>query len=106
MRVNFLQYIEQNEPMILNNRREYSLKGILQETPLSNLFFSDINVKVIQMTIEEADRLGIPYKIKQGTNKDKWAIRTPKEKKYQFFDKDVRVFFLQSSPGSKNYIFL
>ena len=45
------EYIETNEPIIFNNRREYSLKGIIQETPLSNLFFSDINIKVLQMTI-------------------------------------------------------
>ena len=45
------QYIETNEPLIFNNRREYSLKGIIQETPMSNLFFSDANVKIIQWTI-------------------------------------------------------
>ena len=45
------EYMENNEPIIFNNRREYSLKGIIQETPLSNLFFSDMNVKVLQMTI-------------------------------------------------------
>jgi|TARA_B110000967_G_C18802493_1_gene519251 hypothetical protein len=44
-------YIDNNEPMIFNTRRSYSLKGIIQETPMSNLFFSDMNVKVIQMTI-------------------------------------------------------
>jgi len=45
------QYIEANEPPIFNNRKSYSLKGIIQETPLSNLFFSDINVQTIQWTI-------------------------------------------------------
>ena len=44
-------YMEHNEPMIFNNRRAYSLKGIIQESPMSNLFFSDLNVKAIQMTI-------------------------------------------------------
>lgn len=44
-------YMEVNEPILFNNRRMYSLKGIIQETPMSNLFFSDMNVKVIQMTI-------------------------------------------------------
>jgi hypothetical protein len=44
-------YLEVNEPIIFNNRRSYSLKGIIQETPMSNLFFSDININVIQMTI-------------------------------------------------------
>ena len=44
-------YIEVNEPILFNNRRMYSLKGIIQETPMSNLFFSDMNVNVIQMTI-------------------------------------------------------
>ena len=44
-------YIEKNEPIIFNNRRSYSLKGIIQETPLSNLFFSDLNVRALQMTI-------------------------------------------------------
>ena len=44
-------YMEMNEPIIFNNRRSYSLKGIIQESPLSNLFFSDINVEVIQMTL-------------------------------------------------------
>jgi hypothetical protein len=54
-------YMEVNEPILFNNRRMYSLKGIIQETPMSNLFFSDMNVKVIQMTIR--------YQIFQ--NKDK-----------------------------------
>jgi hypothetical protein len=45
------EYIETNEPMIFNNKRSYSLKGIIQETPMSNLFFSDVNVNAIQMTI-------------------------------------------------------
>ena len=39
----------------------------------------------IKITMEEADKLGIPYKVKQGKNKGKFAIRTPKEKKYKFF---------------------
>ena len=30
------QYIETNEPHIFNNRREYSLKGIIQETPMTD----------------------------------------------------------------------
>jgi len=45
------EYMEHNEPMIFNNKRSYSLKGIIQESPMSNLFFSDLNVKAIQMTI-------------------------------------------------------
>ena len=45
------EYMEHNEPIIFNNRRSYSLKGIIQETPLSNLFFSDLNVRALQMTI-------------------------------------------------------
>ena len=45
------EYIEKNEPRIFNTNMEYSLKGIIQETPMSNLFFSDMNVRVIQMTI-------------------------------------------------------
>ena len=45
------QYIEVNEPSIFNNRREYSLKGIIQETPMSNLFFSDMNIRSLQWTI-------------------------------------------------------
>jgi hypothetical protein len=44
-------YMEVNEPIIFNNRRNYSLKGIIQETPMSNLFFSDMNFKAVQMTI-------------------------------------------------------
>ena len=45
------EYMEHNEPMIFNNRRSYSLKGIIQESPMSNLFFSDLNIDAIQMTI-------------------------------------------------------
>jgi hypothetical protein len=45
------EYMEHNEPMIFNNKRSYSLKGIIQESPMSNLFFSDLNVTAIQMTI-------------------------------------------------------
>ena len=55
------EYMENNEPIIFNNRRSYSLKGIIQETPMSNLFFSDMNVKAIQMTIR--------YKIHEEKNK-------------------------------------
>ena len=55
------QYIEVNEPVIFNNRREYSLKGIIQETPMSNLFFSDMNIQVIQWTIR--------YQVFQSKNK-------------------------------------
>lgn len=44
-------YMEQNEPIIFNTKRSYALKGIIQESPLSNLFFSDLNVMAIQMTI-------------------------------------------------------
>ena len=43
--------MEVNEPSIFNNHREYSLKGIIQDTPMSNLFFSDMNKKAIQWTI-------------------------------------------------------
>ena len=58
------EYMEHNEPMIFNNRRSYSLKGIIQESPMSNLFFSDLNVNAIQMTIryriftEKAETIG------------------------------------------------
>ena len=45
------EYIEKNEPRIFNTNMEYSLKGIIQDTPLSNLFFSNMNINVIQMTI-------------------------------------------------------
>ena len=55
-------YMEQNEPILFNNRRMYSLKGIIQETPMSNLFFSDMNIDVIQMTIR--------YQIFKGKNKN------------------------------------
>tara|TARA_B100001094_G_C18180378_1_gene800561 strand:+ start:1546 stop:2049 length:504 start_codon:yes stop_codon:yes gene_type:complete len=55
------QYIERQEPSIFNNRREYSLKGIIQETPMSNVFFSDLNVKAIQWTIR--------YKVFEEKNK-------------------------------------
>ena len=41
--------------------------------------------------MEEADKLGIPYKVKQGKNKGKFAIRTPKEKKYKLLKSDVEV---------------
>jgi hypothetical protein len=54
-------YMETNEPILFNNMRSYSLKGIIQETPMSNLFFSDANIKAIQMTIR--------YKIFEGKNK-------------------------------------
>ena len=33
-------YMETNEPILFNNMRSYSLKGIIQETPMSNLFFT------------------------------------------------------------------
>lgn len=45
------EYMEKNEPSLFRNMRKYSLKGIIQETPMSNLFFSDLNFKIIQMTI-------------------------------------------------------
>jgi len=45
------QFVEENIPTMFKNKREYSLKGIIQETPLSNLFFSDMNTQTIQWTI-------------------------------------------------------
>tara|TARA_Y100000590_G_scaffold331988_1_gene377408 strand:+ start:5243 stop:5740 length:498 start_codon:yes stop_codon:yes gene_type:complete len=55
------EYIENNEPRIFNTNMEYSLKGIIEDTPLSNLFFSNMNINVIQMTIR--------FQINQKTNK-------------------------------------
>ena len=45
------EYIEKNEPRIFNTNMEYSLKGIIEDTPLSNVFFSNMNIQAIQMTI-------------------------------------------------------
>ena len=39
------EYMEKNEPSLFRNMRTYSLKGIIQETPMSNLFFSALNFK-------------------------------------------------------------
>ena len=36
------QFVEENIPTMFKNQREYSLKGIIQETPMSNLFFSEM----------------------------------------------------------------
>jgi len=41
---------------------------------------------VFENTIEYADSKGIPYKVKQGENKGKFAIRGPKEKEFSFYD--------------------
>ena len=54
-------YIEKNEPVLFNNRSNYSLHGIIEETPVSDLFFSDMNVRAIQETIR--------YKINKLTGK-------------------------------------
>ena len=37
-------------------------------------------------TIEYADSKGIPYEVKQGENKGKFAIRGPKEKEFSFYN--------------------
>ena len=55
------EYIENNEPRIFNTNMEYSLKGIIEDTPLSNLFFSNMNINVIQMTVR--------FQINQKANK-------------------------------------
>jgi hypothetical protein len=42
---------QQEDPTLFNNYSEYSLKGIIEETPLSQIFFSKQNVEGIQKTI-------------------------------------------------------
>ncbi|MBD23941.1 MAG: hypothetical protein CMG46_02905 [Candidatus Marinimicrobia bacterium] len=54
-------YIEKNEPPIFNTRTTNSLQGIIQETPMSRMFFSNGNIDGLQKTIR--------YKINQETNK-------------------------------------
>ena len=38
-------YIEKNEPALFNTRKTNSLQGIIQETPMSRIFFSDENIE-------------------------------------------------------------
>ena len=54
-------YIEKNEPALFNTRNTNSLQGIIQETPMSRIFFSDENIDGLQKTIR--------YKINQVANK-------------------------------------
>ena len=52
--------------------------------------YKDRNIRtgasVFENTIEYADSKGIPYEVKQGENKGKFAIRGPKEKNFSFYD--------------------
>ena len=52
--------------------------------------YKDRNVRVegtgASQAFAEADSKGIPYEIKQGENKGKFAIRGPKEKNFSFYD--------------------
>ena len=51
--------------------------------------YKDRNVRVegtgASQAFAEADSKGIPYEVKQGENKGKFAIRGPKEKNFSFF---------------------
>lgn len=44
-------YTKRMEPLLFNNHAEYSLKGIIEQTPMSQIFFSNMNVHGIQSTI-------------------------------------------------------
>ena len=55
------QYIEKNEPVLFNNHKNYSLSGIIEQSSMSDIFFSDMNTSVIQDTIR--------YNIFKETNK-------------------------------------
>ena len=46
-----LLILNYDENILYSNYKQYSLKGIIQETPMSNLFFSDMNTRTIQWTI-------------------------------------------------------
>ena len=52
--------------------------------------YKDRNVRVegtgASQAFAEADSKGIPYEVKQGENKGKFAIRGPKEKNFSFYD--------------------
>ncbi len=45
------KYFERNEPPLFKTNNTQPLRGILEETTLSNLFFSDMNKEAIQKTI-------------------------------------------------------
>ena len=51
-------------PIIFDNHGEYSLKGVIEQSPMSEIFFSPMNVTNIQNTIvyrinkEEGERIG------------------------------------------------
>ena len=50
-----------NENVMIKDNKETSIKGLLEENPLNDLFFSDKNIDALQM--------GIRYGVYQNTNK-------------------------------------
>ena len=40
--------IKMNDPIIFHNTSETSLKGIIEESPLSENFFSELNINLLQ----------------------------------------------------------
>lgn len=46
-----VQVVNQDEPVIRVDNQETAVKGILDETPVSNLFFSNENIDAIQQTV-------------------------------------------------------
>ena len=50
-RVTRKDYANKLNPIMFDNHGEYSLKGIIEQTPISSIFFSAMNVNGIQSTI-------------------------------------------------------
>ena len=50
-RVTRREYANKMNPIMFDNHGEYSLKGIIEQTPMSQIFFSPMNVNGIQSTI-------------------------------------------------------
>lgn len=50
-RVTRRDYANKLNPILFDNHGEYSLKGIIEQTPISRIFFSAMNVNGVQSTI-------------------------------------------------------
>jgi len=70
------EYSKNLDPALYDNHSEYSLKGIIEQTPMSQIYFSPMNTKGIQDTIRFriSKKNGSIGKIGYQSEKDMFSI--------------------------------
>ena len=69
-----VQVVNQDEPVIRVDNQETSVKGILDENPVSNLFFSNENIEAIQQTVRYRVWQQTEYKVDRQSLQELYII--------------------------------